>query len=171
MKKFFNLKLIIFILLLSAVLILTVALSSCSILTLLDNFNFADSYLLNTTKITLDENELNSLEITNQTSEEKIDVTSEASISNAGLRDPFKPFSTNSNKVNEDESNMLVAKKIYSESGIFYVEISFNESVYKLKIDDLFGKIYQVKAINADSVVLLRGDEVLTLFINEIYND
>ncbi len=38
-------------------------------------------------------------------------------------------------------------------------------------VNNKVGKIYQVKAINADSVVLLKGDEIITLFINEVYYD
>ena len=50
-------------------------------------------------------------------------------------------------------------------------EIGLDISSNKLKLNDLFGKIYQIKAINAASVVLLKGDEIITLFINEIYYD
>jgi len=50
-------------------------------------------------------------------------------------------------------------------------EIGLDISSNKLKLNDLFGKIYQIKAINADSVVLLKGDEIITLFVNEIYYD
>jgi hypothetical protein len=66
-----------------------------------------------------------------------------------------------------------------SESGKSFCLVYFGQEVSiiefadenELKLDDLFGKIYQVKAINADSVVLLKGDEIITLFINEVYYD
>ncbi|MHB1376822.1 MAG: hypothetical protein ACYCXB_05265 [Candidatus Humimicrobiaceae bacterium] len=137
----------------------------------MDNFNIIDSASSDTVKINLDENELKSLEITNQTIEEKIDTTNEIKISSEGIRDPFLPFFMNSDSENKNQKNMLVVERIYSESSIFFVEINLNDAVYKLKIDDLFGKIYQIKAINADSVVLLKGDEIITLFVNEIYYD
>ena len=171
MKKICNIKLIILIFLLTTAFILLFGLSSCSITTLLDNFNIIDSASSDTVKINLDENELKSLEITNQTIEEKIDTVSEIKISSEGIRDPFLPFFMNSDSENKNQKNMLVVERIYSESSVFFVEINLNEAVYKLKLDDLFGKIYQIKAINADSVVLLKGDEIITLFVNEIYYD
>jgi hypothetical protein len=66
-----------------------------------------------------------------------------------------------------------------SESGKSFCLVYFGQEVSiiefadenELKLDDLFGKIYQVKTINADSVVLLKGDEIITLFINEVYYD
>lgn len=171
MKKICNIKLILIIILLTTAFILLFGLSSCSITTLLDNFNIIDSASSDTLKINLDENELKSLEITNQTIEEKIDTVNEIKISSEGIRDPFLPFFMNSKGKNESQKNMLTVERIYSESSIFFVEINLNDAVYKLKIDDLFGRIYQIKAINADSVVLLKGDEIITLFINEIYYD
>ena len=157
--------------LLMTVFILLFGISSCSIAALLDNFKVTDSVSIESVKINLDENELRNLEITNQTIEEKIDTADKLKVSSEGIRNPFLPFFMNPDSEDKNQSNMLVAKRIYSESAIFFVEINLNEAVYKLKLDDLFGKIYQVKAINADSVVLLKGDEIITLFINEIYYD
>ena len=169
MKKICNIKLILIIFLLTAAFIFLFGLSSCTITTLLDNFKIIDSVSSDTIKINLDENELRSLEITNQTIEEKIDTVSEIKISSEGIRDPFLPFFMNSDSESKNQKNLLVVERIYSESSIFYVEINLNEAVYKLKLEDLFGKIYHVKAINADSVVLLKGDEIITLFFNETY--
>lgn len=171
MKKNSKIKSLLFIFLLIIVSLLLFGLSSCSITALLDNLNFDDSASSDIMKINLDENELKSLEMTNQTIEEKIDTSSEISVSSEEIRDPFMPFFMNTKAENENQKNMLTVERIYSESSIFFVEINLNDAVYKLKTDDLFGKIYQVKAINADSVVLLKGDEIITLFINEIYYD
>jgi hypothetical protein len=172
MEKISKIKSLLFIFLLIVIIsFLLFGLSSCSISTLLGNLSFNDSTSYDIVKINLDENELKSLEITNQTIEEKIDTPSKINVSSEEIRDPFMPFFMNSKAKNENQKNMLTVERIYSESGIFFVEINLNSAVYKLKLDDLFGKIYQVKAINADSVVLLKGDEIITLFINEVYYD
>ena len=171
MKKISKINLLLLIFLLIIVFIISYGLNGCSLANLFDNFNFIDSTSSDIVRINLDENELKSLEITNQTIEEKIDTSNEIKVSSEGIRDPFMPFFLNSNTENENQKNMLTVERIYSESSIFFVEINLNDAVYKLKIDDLFGKIYQVKAINADSVVLLKGDEIITLFVNEIYYD
>jgi hypothetical protein len=171
MKKNCNKKLIKIIVLVIMSLILLFSLSSCSISTLLDNMNVIESASSGTVKINLDENELKNLEITNQSIEEKIDATNEIKISSEGIRDPFLPFFMNSNSENTNQRNMLVVERIYSESNVFFVEINLDDAVYKLKLNDLFGKIYQIRAINADSVVLLKGEEIITLFVNEIYYD
>lgn len=138
---------------------------------------FSNNLIINDTipseiaKIQIDENELKNLDITNKTLNEKIDTSNEIKITADKLRDPFMPFYLNNQQGSETQKNKLFVEKIYSENEIFYAEINFNDAVYKLKKDDLFGKIYQVKAINADSVVLLKGDELITIYINEIYYD
>jgi len=170
MKKNKKIKLILLILI-TVFVFLLFNLSGCSLAALFDNTNFQDSVSLDISSINLDENELKSLEITNQTIEEKIDTPNKISFSSIEIRDPFLPFFMNSNSEVEEQENMLTVEKIYSENNIFFVEINFNDAVYKLKTEDLFSKIYQVKAINADSVVLLKGEEIITLFINEIYYD
>jgi hypothetical protein len=171
MKKVFKIKLVLVIFLFIVYIVAAFSISSCSVATLLNNFSTKQSASSDTVKIKLDENELRNLEISNQTIEEKIDTSNEVKISSEGLRDPFLPFFMNSESENKNQKNKLIVEKIYSESNIFYVEINLNDAVYKLKLDDLFGKIYQVKAINADSIVLLKGDEIITIFINEIYYD
>jgi hypothetical protein len=171
MKKTNKIKLLLFIFLLLIFSFLLFSLSCCSITTLFDNLNFDYDASSDIVRVNLDENELKSLEITNQTIEEKIDTSNEISFSSSEIRDPFLPFFLNPESENEDQKNMLTVDRIYSEVNVFFVEIKLNNAVYKLKAEDLFGKIYQVKAINADSVVLLKGDEIITLFINEIYYD
>lgn len=170
MKKIRQIKLII-IILITVFIFLLFSLSACSLTALFDNASIKGSSYLDMSGINLDENELKSLEITNQTIEEKIDTPSKISFSSSEIRDPFLPFFMSQDSENEDQKNMLTVEKIYSENNIFFVEIDLNDAVYKLKAEDLFGKIYQVKAINADSVVLLKGEEIITLFINEIYYD
>jgi hypothetical protein len=171
MKKINRKKSLIFVFLAITIFFLLFGISSCSITTLLNNYKLNDSVSSDITKINLDENELKNLKITNQTIEEKIDTPTEIKVSSEEIRDPFMPFFMNPSTESENMKNMLTVERIYSESNIFFVEINLNGAVYKLKINDLFGKIYQVKAINSNSIVLLKGDEIITLFINEIYYD
>ncbi len=84
------------------------------------------------------------------------------------INDPFKPYYL---VEIEEAENVIRLDAIYSEEGIEYAEIKFNEYVYKLKEEDIFAENYQVKAINENSVVLLKGDEIITLFLNQIYYD
>lgn len=172
MKKISKIKPLSFILILITLFFfLAYGLSSCSITTLFDNVVLDDEIPSDIARINIDENELKRLEITNQTFEEKIDTSSEINFSSSDIRDPFLPFFMNLQPDGDKQKNMLTVAGIYSEGNVFFVEIDLNDAVYKLKTSDLFGKIYQVKVINADSVVLLKGDEIITLFINEIYYD
>jgi len=157
--------------LLSVVIVLILLLSSCSFAQLFNNFTADESISGDIEKINLDENEIKSLKITDKTVEEMIDTSNEIKISSDKIRDPFMPFFLNPELDSKSQKNKLTVEKIYSQDEIFYTEINLNDSIYKLKKDDLFGKIYQVKAINADSIVLLKGDEIITIYINEIYYD
>jgi hypothetical protein len=125
-----------------------------------------------TPKIKIDENELRNIEGTVTTIEMQLDTSDEANVSEDKIRDPFMPFfAINNSSGSQSQKNKLTVEKIYSEAGVFFVEINFNDSIYKLKLDDEFAKIYQIRAINVDSIVLLKGDEIITLFINEAYYD
>ena len=62
-------------------------------------------------------------------------------------------------------------ENIYTKDGDEYAEISLNEFQYLLKEGDIFDVIYQIQSINPDSVALLKGDEIITLFIDEIKYD
>ena len=92
------------------------------------------------------------------------DVETEISVMDESLRNPFKPFYV----INEEteEKNILKLEKIFSKDGIDYAEINFNDYTYSLKLDDTLSDAYLVQAINVNSVVLLRGDEILTLYLD-----
>lgn len=100
---------------------------------------------------------------------EKMDSIDEVQLSEK-TRNPFKPFFVEKSD-SQDFSNQLILVNIYSIDKIFYIEIEVNGSIYKLKKDDQFARIYQVLSINEDSIVLLKGDELITLYMNEIYYD
>lgn len=164
-------KLLILIIAIIILIIFLIVLNGCQVNQLFSSFSPSESISSEIEKIQLDENELKSFEITNATIEEKIDSSNEIKVSSEKIRDPFMPFYLNPEAGSETQKNKLSVEKIYNEDEVFFTEINLNDSVYKLKKEDLFGKIYQVKAINADSVVLLKGDELITIYINEIYYD
>lgn len=85
----------------------------------------------------------------------------------ASVRDPFKPFYIKDEE--EEKKNILKLEKIYTRDGIEYAELSINDHSYLLK--DTFYDIYLVQAINDTSVVLLKGDEYLTVFIDTVTYD
>lgn len=85
----------------------------------------------------------------------------------ASVRGPFKPFYIKDEE--EEKKNILKLEKIYTRDGIEYAELSINDYSYLLK--DTFYDIYLVQAINDTSVVLLKGDEYLTVFIDTVTYD
>ena len=85
------------------------------------------------------------------------------------VRDPFKPFYIKDEE--EEKKNILKLEKIYTRDGIEYAELSLNDYSYLLKEGDTLYDIYLVQAINDTSVVLLKGDEYLTVFIDTVIYD
>lgn len=97
------------------------------------------------------------------------DVDNETGIIDELLRDPFRPFYIIEEET--EEKNTLKVEKIFTKDSVKYAEINFNDYTYKLKVEDTLSDTYLVKAINVNSVVLLKGDEILTLFLDiPIYN-
>jgi len=172
-KKIFNFKFKILIIVIILIILLSIVLNGCNIINqiLPDSMAINENISPEIARINIDENELKNLDITNKTFNEQIDSTNNVKLNVDKLRDPFLPFYLNNNQNNEIQKNKIIVEKIYSENEVVYTEISLNDATYKLKKDDLFGKIYQVKAINADSVVLLKGDEYITVYMNEVYYD
>ena len=117
----------------------------------------------------LDENDFNNQEILKEDINEKIDSSDEIKFTEE-IRNPFKPFYMKT-QIEQDNQNQLSLENIYSDNEDLYAEIDVNSSTYKLKQGDQFAKIYQVQAINEDSIVLLKGDELITIYMNEIYYD
>jgi len=138
-------------------------------------FSFSESKIDNDnlkTKIKiekLEENSFKDLEILQEDISEKIDSADEIEFTEE-IRNPFKPFYMKS-PTEQNIQNQLTLEKIYSDDEDLYAEIDVNSSTYKLKKDDQFAKIYKVQAINEDSIVLLKGDELITIYMNEIYYD
>ncbi len=139
------------------------------------NFSFFESAISDAdlkTKIKIEDTDINALntqEILKGDINEKIESSDEI-IFTEEIRNPFMPFYMKS----QDEqtvTNQLALEKIYSDDENIYAEIDINGSTYKLKLGDQFAKIYQVQAINESSIVLLKGDELITIYMNEIYYD
>jgi len=144
--------------------------TSCSISDIL-NYDSQMESLQTKIKIEdIDNNEIKSMKAQDTNIIENIEDSEQFEISEEKIRDPFLPEYL-SNDADSSEGGSIVLEKIYSEDNLFYCEISFNDFNYKLKENDQFGKIYQVQVINQDSVVLLKGDEIITIYIGEIYYD
>ena len=143
--------------------------SACSAVTLIEESYLKKESIGKIPHVEIDEDEINSIIIVDEEMKKSYDIETDISLPEIESKDPFKPFYINDE---EEEKNVLILKKIYSEDGTNYAEINFNDYLYKLKEDDVFGNNnYQVKVINPTSVVLLKGDEIITVFINQIYYD
>ena len=143
--------------------------SACSIGNMLEEA-FGPQNIIEDMDIDVDEKEIESINVAAQRMEEKYDISLD-DISNIAdeLDDPFKPFYIAGEET--EEENVLKLENIYTKDGDEYAEISLNEFQYLLKEGDIFNAIYQLQSINQDSVVLLKGDEIITLFIDEIKYD
>ena len=71
----------------------------------------------------------------------------------------------------DEKKNIIELKKILNENGEKFVELRFNDFLYLLTEGDIFADFYSVKEIKSDSVVLLKNNEIITIFINEILYD
>ena len=143
--------------------------SGCSIVTLIEESYSKKESVEKVPHVEIDEDEINSIIIVDEEMKKSYDIETDISLPEIDSKDPFKPFYV---KDEEEEENVLILEKIYSEDGISYAEIKFNDNLYELEEDDPFGdNNYQVKVINPTSVVLLKGDEIITIFINQVYYD
>ncbi len=143
--------------------VLVLCISGCSVFDLIKETYFGEEESLELPQVEIDEGEINEIGKSDVDIRKSYDIESEISLIDESIRDPFKPFYI---QEEEEEKNILELEKIYSKDGIEYVEINFNDHTYKLKENDPLSDIYLVKVINANSVVLLKGDEVLTLFLD-----
>lgn len=116
--------------------------------------------------IDIDEREVESIRIQEEEMEKSYDISKDISSIADDLENPYKPFFETGGE-EQSEKNIIIVESIYSKDGSDFAEIKFNDYVYLLTVDDTFLDIYSVKAINETSVVLLKGDEVINIFINE----
>ena len=152
---------------LAALLLLTI--TSCSLNMIIEEAYFKSDIVPDIPDIDIDETEINEISIYENNLKKMYDIKDEYINSDTGLRDPFEPFYTEG--ADEEDKNILILEAIYSEDQMEYAEIYFNDHKYLLKEDDIFSEIYLVDSINPDSVILLKGDELITLFLNEMKYD
>ena len=119
--------------------------------------------------VDIDEKEVDSIKTLKNEMEKSYDISQEISTIADELDNPFKPFYFE--EETDGVKNILILENIYSIDGNEYCEIKFNDYTYILTLLDTFQDVYMIQSINETSVIILKGDEVLTLFIGVMVND
>ncbi|MBU2562877.1 MAG: hypothetical protein KJ568_00335 [Actinobacteria bacterium] len=143
--------------------------SGCSVYTIIKESYMAEEEGLELPQIDIDEAEIKGIGKVDIEIKKSYDPEEEINLMDDSVRDPFKPFYIKDEE--EDEKNILKLEKIYTRDGIEYAELSLNDYSYLLKEGDTFYDIYLVQAINDTSVVLLKGDDIVTVFIDTVIYD
>ena len=149
--------------------VLVFGVSSCSISGIISEAYSSGKEPLKLRDIKIDEKEVESIVVLEEKMEQSYDVSKGISNIADELEDPFKPFYI----VEEDntQKNILMLVDITIDEDIIYSEIKFNDYTYFYTEGDIFAEIYQIQSINDTSVVILKGDELLTLHIGEMVYD
>jgi hypothetical protein len=148
---------------LSCLLIMTL-ISGCTVLGLIKDSFTGKVETPEIPDIEIDEAEIDEIKKGDAERRKTYDIENEIILVDESLRNPFKPFYIQDEET--EEKNILRLDKIYTLDGVEYVEINFNNYNYKLKKGDTLSSTYLVQAINVNSAVLLKGDEILTLFLD-----
>ncbi len=164
-KIFFGIKIIIILI----VLLIIPIFSGCSINAMI-NETYAGVSSPGLRDINIDEMEVESIRSLSQEMEKSYDINQSISTIADELNDPFKSFYAEEEEDAADK-NILILENIYTEDGYSYCEIKFNDYTHILAVDDVFNNIYKIQSINEASVIILKGDEILTLFIGEMLHD
>jgi hypothetical protein len=143
--------------------------SGCSVYTIIKESYMAEEEGLELPQIDIDEKEISGIGKVDIEIKKSYDPEEEINLMDDSVRDPFKPFYIKDGE--EEEKNMLKLERIYTEDGIEYAELSLNDYLYQLKEGDTLSDIYLVQAINDTSVVLLKGDDIVTVFIDIVVYD
>lgn len=143
--------------------------SGCSVYTIIKESYMAEEEGLELPQIDIDEKEISGIGKVDIETKKSYDIEEEINLIDDSVRDPFKPFYIKDGE--EEEKNMLKLERIYTEDGIEYAELSLNDYLYQLKEGDTLSDIYLVQAINDTSVVLLKGDDIVTVFIGAVVYD
>jgi len=114
-------------------------------------------------EVEIDEGEVKEISVSEENTKKSYIIENEVSLVDESTRNPFKPFYISDD--DEEEENILTLSGISSKDGVEYAEIDFNGYIYNLKENDTLSDFYLVQAINNDSVVLLKGDEIVTMYI------
>jgi uncharacterized membrane protein len=130
---------------------------------------YNDSSSLTMRNIDIDDKEVESIKTVSSEMEKSYDISKEISTIADELENPFKPFYLHENT--EVIKNILILENIYTEGSIEYCELKLNDYKYILTEQDTFHDIYMIQSINDTTVIVLKGDEILTLFIGEMVHD
>ena len=149
--------------------VLLLVLSSCSISNIVNETYSSGDESLKLRDIKIDDKEVESITVLEAEMEQNYDVSKGISTIADELEDPFEPFFI----TDEDntEKNIFLLEDIGLEEGTSFSEIKFNDFTYRLTEGDIFLEIYKIQSINDTSVIILKGDEVLTLHIGEMIYD
>ena len=169
MNNLKNTKLNILIAVLFVIPVLLLALSSCSISNIVSETYSSDDVSLKLRDIEIDDKEVESITVFEGEMEPSYDISQGISKIADELENPFEPFFI----INEDntQKNILILEGITTSDGSSFSEIKFNDFTYLLTEGDIFLEIYQIQSINDTSVIILKGDEVLTLHIGDMIYD
>jgi len=115
-------------------------------------------------EVEIDEGEIKEISEGSENTKKSFIIEKEVSLIDESARNPFKPFYISDDE-DEEEENILNLSGVTIKDGVEYAELNFNGYVYNLKENDALSDFYLVQAINNDSVVLLKGDEIITLYI------
>jgi hypothetical protein len=154
-------------LIITFIFIIALLTSGCS-LNRMARETYSNESTLEIRDIEIDENEVESIKALEMEMEKSYDIKTEISSIADELNNPFEPFHIGQQDI---ETNILILKSIYFEDSAGYCEIKFNDFTYLLTAGDIFNETYMVQSINESSVIILKGDEVLTLLIGEMVQD
>ncbi len=143
--------------------------SGCSVYNIIKESYTEEEESLELPEVEIDEEEIKEIGKSDTDIKKSYDIEGEINLVDESIRDPFRPFYIQDEE--EEEKNVLKLERIYSKDGVEYAEINLNDYTYKLKEEDPLSDTYLVQAINVNSVVLLKGDDILTLFIDEVKYD
>lgn len=143
--------------------------SGCSVYNIIKESFTGEEESLELPEVKIDEKEIEEIGKSDTGIKKSYDVEGEINLVDESIRDPFKPFYIQDGE--EEEKNVLKLERIYSKDGVEYAEINLNDHTYILKEGDPLSDVYLIQVINVNSVVLLKGDNILTLFIDEVKYD
>lgn len=143
--------------------------SGCSVYRIIKESYVGEEESLELPETEIDEAEIKEIGKGDIDIKKSYDIEGEINLVDESARDPFRPFYLQDEE--EEEKNVLKLESIYTKDGIEYAEISLNDYSYKLEEGDPLSDSYLVQVINSNSVVLLKGDDILNIFIDEIIYD
>ncbi len=143
--------------------------TGCSFLEIIKESYIGGEKELEMPDIKINENEVIEIGREDSAIEKSYDPEYNINFIDDSSRDPFEPFYIE--EEDEEEKNVFKLNRIYTENGIEYAELNLNNYSYQLKEGDTLVYIYSVQAINTNSVVLLKGDVVVTVFMDQVYYD